>query len=246
MGLSTSQHTLKTLAGGRYYDEYDEDEDPPEISPTSQPLYPSSPRPRPSPSQASFPPGSSPASNPPSKLSQPHRTPPRLKLQTANSFIIDLTPPSAHTQQHSSTHPPSASGSLTRSIPPARVSSLASSTSSSLYANRTGQFNFLSISDWTTLIEDRPMLSLAFRLGGLLVGCAILLSSMIWVLLPPVADEHRSTLRIPTSFEALKKLNGLLQVGLTRTLRSLSSYLLYLLDDPLAYSFNALLSTHLF
>ncbi|EGG11056.1 uncharacterized protein MELLADRAFT_29346, partial [Melampsora larici-populina 98AG31] len=45
--------------------------------------------------------------------------------------------------------------------------------------------------------------------------------------LPPVAEEHRSMLTLPTSFDALKKLNQLLQIYKTKNYyRLLSSFIL--------------------
>lgn len=198
--LSTSQHTLKTLSGGKYYDEYDEDDssDLDQLPPLPNSAASSSNRF--SPHQASFPPASTPNStpirtHPNSPLSHHHhsnRPPLRLNLQSSNSIIIDLTPPSA-------------------SSPTNRQSLIASTPNHE-------PFNLFSIEDWNSFSLQRPLLSLGIKLGALLLGSALVLSSLIWILLPPVAEEHRSMLTLPTSFDALKKLNELLQVSDFRNL----------------------------
>ncbi|KAH9809656.1 hypothetical protein DFH28DRAFT_1133020 [Melampsora americana] len=219
---STSQHTLKTLSGGKYYDEYDEDESSdldqlPPLPNSASSIHSN----KFSPHQASFPPISSPLTTPTtprthqsSPLSQLHqsqstsRSPLRLNLQSSNSFIIDLTPPSASSIHHSQSFIPS---NLTHN--PHSLDHQA--------------FNLFSIEDWNSFSHQRPLLSLAIKLGLLLFGSALVLSGLIWILLPPVAEEHRSMLSLPTSFEALKKLNQLLQIYKTKNYyRLLSSFIL--------------------
>lgn len=230
--LSSSQHTLKTLIGGRYYDEYDEDESsdldqlPP--LPTSASSINTSHRISPH-QQASFPPAStsSPSTtpirtNPNSPLSQlhqsthhhHHRPPLRLHLQSSNSIIIDLTPPSASSPTHS------------QAFIPSNTSTIINPTPNPHLLNHE-PFNLFSMEDWNTFSHQRPLLSLGIKFGGLLLGSAFVLSCLIWVLLPPVAEEHRSMLTLPTSFEALKKLNQLLQIYKTKNYyRLLSSFIL--------------------
>ncbi|KAG0142745.1 hypothetical protein CROQUDRAFT_724949 [Cronartium quercuum f. sp. fusiforme G11] len=201
--LSTSQHTLKTLAGGKYYDEYDEDDESIDRIPSLEP----------SPSQASFPPLSSPSNHHQriNSLQQQNtsntsnRPPLRVQLQSTNSFVIDLTPPSA---------------TLTRQLTPPTT---AFSNSNIPIRNRP----FNSVSNWVTLTQDRPVLFLILKLISMLLVCGILLLSFIWFLLPSMNEDDYKLLKLPTSFDGLKQLNTLLQVYKDKNYyRVLSSFIL--------------------
>ncbi|KAA1084115.1 hypothetical protein PGT21_017935 [Puccinia graminis f. sp. tritici] len=212
LGLSTSQHTLKTLAGGRYYDEYDEDE---EINPST--AYPTTPSPHPPPSacQASFPPSSSISSTPSSSLG-------RSQSQTLKAHIIDFnnTPTSIkNTKRHSSLLVPANERTFTRHPSP--------STNSQDRPSPPRAFNLFSPQDWKHFIHQKPLLGFCIRLVSLVLLCAIIVGGLVWALLPPVDEKDLPILRIPTSFEALKKLNALLQIYKTANYyRVLSSFIL--------------------
>ncbi|KAH9458112.1 hypothetical protein MJO28_005174 [Puccinia striiformis f. sp. tritici] len=202
LGLSTSQHTLKTLAGGRYYDEYDEDED--QSQNYHQPLSSSC--------QASFPPSSSLNSTPSSSLG-------RSQSQTVKNHIIDFNNnnPPKHTKRLSST-------------PTATTNDRARHPQSS--ANHTPdrpprKFNLFSLHDWNQFLEQKPLLGFCIRVLLLVLFCGLLVIALVWALLPPVDEKDLPILRIPTSFEALKKLNALLQIYKTANYyRVLGSFIL--------------------
>lgn len=213
--LATSQHTLRTLAGGRYYDEYDEDDDT-TASNQAPPLPTRTPSPNSQPHlhQASFPPSSSSA---PSYLARSH-------VHPAKTHIVDLSPsshcPSAQqktTQRHLSIAVPQVER------PYARLPSPSTSHSD----RKSRSFNLFSLQDWHQLSEERPLLGFCLRLVGLIIGCGLIVAGLVWVLLPPVDEKDLHILRIPTSFEALKKLNALLQIYKTENYyRVLTSFVL--------------------
>ncbi|CAH7674888.1 expressed protein [Phakopsora pachyrhizi] len=81
--------------------------------------------------------------------------------------------------------------------------------------------------NWLDLLNDRPLARTLLSLGILLLGSAILVAVTVYGFLPPVAEDDLSTLKIPTSFNDLKKLNILLQVYKTENYyRVLTSYVL--------------------
>ncbi|PLW18771.1 hypothetical protein PCANC_10921 [Puccinia coronata f. sp. avenae] len=206
LALSTSQHTLKTLAGGKYYDEYDEDDQDqqqlPLFSPSSLPHSASHP---------SFPPSAtqSAAVPPPPHPTQPQSVKAHIiNFNTHHSLTTTTTTP-----RH---HPPS---SIIPSPHLDHPSSSSSSSSSSLPS--------FTPHSWNHALQQKPLLAFVIRAATLLLLAALLVLSLVWALLPPIDEKDLPILRIPTSFEALKKLNALLQIYKTANYyRVLSSFVL--------------------
>jgi len=85
----------------------------------------------------------------------------------------------------------------------------------------------LRLQDWDHFLTQKPLLAFCLKAVALALCCGLLVFSLVWALLPPVDEKDLPILRIPTSFEALKKLNSLLQVYKTANYyRVLSSFVL--------------------
>ncbi|KNZ55042.1 hypothetical protein VP01_2783g2 [Puccinia sorghi] len=217
--LSSSQHTLKTLVGGRYYDEYDEDDNettPPPLSPIQPP-------------SASFPPSTSISSTPSSSLgrSQSHA----VKAHIINFNTINNTPylvKNLKRHSASSALPPKPAFHHRQQQQQQQQQS-SSLPSSLLPSDRPHRpFNIsLPLHDWNQSLNQKPLLAFCLKAVALALFCGLLVFSLVWTLLPPIDQKDLHILRIPTSFEALKKLNSLLQVYKTANYyRVLSSFVL--------------------
>ena len=89
----------------------------------------------------------------------------------------------------------------------------------------------------------RPLLAPAAKASALFVLCLIALILLLHALLPPVDDADKDALKIPRSFEDLKRLNQILQIYKQRNFgRVLGSFIALYLLYVMWCEFSALMS----